>query len=50
MKFGQNDVNFLIAKKSVDYAVLEADRHEPVFYDVLSFKYPHYDISSPAPD
>ena len=30
--------------------MLEANRHEPVFYDALSFEHPHYDISSSATD
>ena len=44
VRFDQNDATFLIPQESVDYAVLEADRHEPVFYDALSFEHPHYDI------
>ena len=44
VRFDQNDVTFLISQESVDHAVLEADRHEPVFYDVLSFEHTHYDI------
>ena len=38
VRFDQND------------ATLEADWHEPVFYDALSFEHPHYDISSSAAD
>ena len=34
----------------MDHAVLEADRHEPVFYNALSFEHPDYDISSSAPE
>ena len=34
----------------MDHAVLEADRHEPVFYNTLSFEHPDYDISSSAPE
>ena len=49
-RFDQNDATFLIPQESVDHAILEADRHEPVFYDALSFEHPHYDISSSATD
>ena len=49
-RFDQNDATFLIPQESVDHAILEADRHEPVFYDALSFEHPHYDMSSSAPD
>ena len=34
----------------MDHAVLEADRHESFFYNVLSFEHPYYDISSSAPE
>ena len=34
----------------MDHAVLKADRHELVFYNVLSFEHPDYDISSFTPD
>ena len=34
----------------MDHAVLEADRHEPVFYNALSFEHPGCDISSSAPE
>ena len=50
VRFDENDSTFLIPQESVDHAVLEADRHEPAFYDVLSFKHPNYDISSSAAD
>ena len=30
---------FLIPQESVDHAVLEADKHEPVFYNALSFEH-----------
>ena len=50
MRFDQNDLTFLISQESVDHAILEPDRHKPVFYDDLSFEHPHYDISSSAPD
>ena len=50
MRFDENDATFLIPQVSVDHTVLEADIHEPVFYNVLSIEYPHYDISSSAPD
>ena len=50
VRFDQNDATFLIPQESVDHAILEADRHEPVFYDALNFEHPHYDISSSAPD
>ena len=36
VRFDENDSTFLIPQESVDHAVLEADRHEPAFYDVLS--------------
>ena len=49
-RFDQNDATFLIPQESVDHAILEADRHENVFYDALSFEHPHYDLSSSAPD
>ena len=50
VRFDQNDATFLICQELVDHAMLEADRHEPVFYDVLSFEHPHFDISSSATD
>ena len=50
VRFDQNDATFLISQESVDHFVLEADRHEHLFYDALSFEHPHYDISSSAPD
>ena len=50
VRFNQNDATFLIPQESVDHAVLEADRHEPVLDDVLSFQHPYYDISSSATD
>ena len=31
MRFDKNDATFFISQESVDHAVLEADRHEPVF-------------------
>ena len=34
----------------MDHAILKVDRHEPIFYDALSFEHPHYDISSSATD
>ena len=49
-RFDGNDATFLIPQESVDHAVLEAERHEPVFYNALSFEHPHYGISSSAPD
>ena len=33
----------------MDHAVLEADRHEPVFVNVLSLEHSDYDISLSAP-
>ena len=33
----------------MDHAALEADRHEPVFYNALSFQHPRCHISSTAP-
>ena len=50
MRFDENDSTFLIPQESMDHAVLEADRHEPASYNVLSFKHPNYDISSSAVD
>ena len=50
MRFDENDTAFLIPQESVDHAVLEADRHEPAFYNALSFEHPDFDISSSAPD
>ena len=50
MRFDENDTTFLISQKWVDHAVLEADRHESFFYNVLSFEHPYYDISSSAPE
>ena len=50
VRFNQNDDSFLIPQESVDHGILEAGKHEPVFYDPLSFEHPHYDISSSAPD
>ena len=50
VRFEQNGATFLIPQESVAHVILEADRHEPVFYDALSFEHPHYDISSSAPD
>ena len=50
VKFNENDATFLIPQELVDHAVLEANRHEPVFYNALSFEHPHYDISSSTPD
>ena len=37
MRFDGNDAILLIPQKSVHHAVLEADRHEAVFYNALSF-------------
>ena len=34
----------------MDHVVLEADKHEPVFYNALSFEHPHYDINSSSKD
>ena len=50
VRFDQHDATFLIPQKSVYHVVLEADRHEHLFYDALSFEHPHYDISSSTPD
>ena len=50
VRFNENDATFLIPQESVDHAVLETDRHEPFFYNVLSFEHPHYEISSSALD
>ena len=50
VKSDESDAIFLIPQESVDHAVLQADRREPVFYNALSFEHPHYDISSTAPD
>ena len=50
MRFDENDAAFLILQESVDQALLEGDRHEPVFYNALSFEHTDYDISSSAPD
>ena len=33
VRFDENDAPFLIPQESVDHSVLEADRHEPVFYN-----------------
>ena len=49
-RFDQNDATFFIPQESVDHTILKADRHEPVFYDALSFEHSYYDISSSAPD
>ena len=46
----ETNAAFLIPQELVDHAVLETDRHEPVFYNVLRFEHPHCDISLSAPD
>ena len=41
----------LVPQMSIDHAVLEADKNnEPVFYNILAFDHPDYDISSSTPD
>ena len=41
----------LVPRKSIDHAVLEADKNnQPVFYNTLAFDRPDYDISSSTPD
>ena len=50
VRFDQHDATFLTPQESVDHVVLEADRHEHLFYDAFSFEHSHYDISSSAPD
>ena len=50
VRFDHNDPSFLIPQEWVDHAILKVDRHEPIFYDALSFEHPHYDISSSATD
>ena len=45
------DSDELVPQMSVDHAVLEADKNnEPVFYNILAFDHPDYDISSHTPD
>ena len=40
----------LVPQMSIDHAVLEADKNnEPVFYNMLAFDRPDYDISSSTP-
>ena len=48
MRFDQNGTVFSIPQELVSHAILESDRHEPGFYNVLYFEHPYYDISLSA--
>ena len=49
VKFDENDAPFLVPQESENHAVLEVDKHKPVFYNALNFEHPDYYIFSSAP-
>ena len=37
--FDESDPTFLISQESMEHTILEADRHDHVFYNTLSYEH-----------